>query len=191
MSRIFPLALALIVLAPADPVTGPAGVYTVTTTGPTRITSGDGWVKIEWEVEPTVPPKPPDPGPGPVNPVKPPDPGPVSPPPSPPAPTPSIGPLAAPIWVAAVYDRATAASLPAGQQALLLSKTITAELQPFGATWSSWDKSDPGMKDWQADAGTTYPVLLVIWAKGTRSKTFPLPADETAAVAFVKQIRGL
>jgi hypothetical protein len=81
MNRLTLLALVTLLALPGsgDPVTGPAGVYTVTTTGPTRVTSGEGWVKIEWEVEPVVP--------APPNPTKPPDPAkpdpPVAPPPAP------------------------------------------------------------------------------------------------------------
>jgi hypothetical protein len=52
----------------APPVTGPAGVYTVTTGGPTRITSGTGWVLLQWDGGPDVLPKPPSPIP--VKPVQ-------------------------------------------------------------------------------------------------------------------------
>jgi hypothetical protein len=86
MNRLTLLALVTLLALPGsgDPVTGPAGVYTVTTTGPTRVTSGEGWVKIEWEVEPVVP--------APPNPTKPPEPAKPDPPPvaPPPAPTPAV-----------------------------------------------------------------------------------------------------
>ncbi len=188
MNRFIPLALMMIAIwGGGDTITGPAGVYTVTTSGQTVITSGPGWVKIEWDagvpVEPSVPDKPSPPV------VKPPDPGlPVTPTPSPP--TVALPVLTGPIWVAAVYDRSTAVSLPAGQQALLLSKTITPTLAKLDATWSSWDKSDPGLKGWGPDAGTTYPALLVIWNQGTVSKSWPLPIDEAAMTAFVGKLRG-
>ncbi len=187
MNRAIPLILMVVLTAwgGGDSTSGPAGVYKfeITTTGPTTITRGDGWYKIEWDVEPTIPAKP-DP---PV--VKPPDPGlPVTPTPAPP--TVALPVLTGPIWVAAVYDRSTAVSLPAGQQALLLSKTITPTLAKLDATWSSWDKSDPGLKGWGPDAGTTYPALLVIWNQGTKSQSWPLPADENTAVAFVGKLRG-
>jgi hypothetical protein len=45
------------------PFTGPAGVYTVTTGGPTRISSGAGWVLLQWDGGADVGPKPPTPVP--------------------------------------------------------------------------------------------------------------------------------
>jgi len=60
------------------PVTGPAGVYTVKTTGPTRITGGTGWVQIDWDVDGQVV-KPPRPAPSPAPlPAPPPAPAPVA-----------------------------------------------------------------------------------------------------------------
>jgi hypothetical protein len=60
--------LALPASVDTPPVTGPAGVYTVTTTGPTRITSGTGWILLQWDGAPDVLPKPPTPVP--VKPVQ-------------------------------------------------------------------------------------------------------------------------
>lgn len=181
MNRAFLLALfASITVTGADSVTGPAGVYTVTTTGPTTVTSGPGWVRIEWEVEPTVPVKPP--------PVKPPEPQP--PPPGPTTPAVEVPTLSGPIWIAAVYDKTTANTLPQGQQTLLTSKIISSELKALDITWSSWDKSDKGLEPWGPDAGSTYPVLLVIWNQGAKSKTFPLPSDIPDMVVFGKKLRG-
>jgi hypothetical protein len=60
----------LAVHASSDPVTGPAGVYTVTTSGPTRITSGAGWVLLQWSDGPDVGPLPKPPSPIPVKPAQ-------------------------------------------------------------------------------------------------------------------------
>lgn len=149
---------------------------TVSATIGTKITGGPDWVKVEWQAEPTVPEKP-------VKPDPPPPPGPTT-------PSVDVPTLTGPVWIAAVYDRSTADTLPPSQQALLLSKTLFDQLKTLQITWSSWDKSDPGLKDWMADAGSTYPTLLVIWAGGHKSKTFPLPTDDVAMLSFAKKLRG-
>jgi hypothetical protein len=64
VNRLF--GLVLLVLATAGtstdtlPVSGPAGTYTVKTSGPTRISSGPTWVRLDWDaggqvVTPPVP----------------------------------------------------------------------------------------------------------------------------------------
>jgi len=46
----------------APPVSGPAGAYTVRTGGPTRITSGPTWVRLDWTIDAqAVQPPAPDP----------------------------------------------------------------------------------------------------------------------------------
>lgn len=177
--------LTLLALATADvPITGPAGVYTVETAGPTTVTSGPGWVKISWEAEP-VPTKP-------VEPTKPPDPGPTVPPPPTPAPTVDVQPIAqGPAWIAAVYDESKLSSYPPGQQALLQSKTIGASLKPLGITWSAWRHVDPGLGKWSADiANKPLPLVLVISGGGHTVLVYPLPADEQAMGEMAKKLRG-
>lgn len=188
MNRITLLVLSLILWAPTiDLVTGPAGVYSVTTSGPTRVTSGSGWVKIEWEVEPSTltPPEP----------VKPPEPGPTVPPP-PIVPTPSspdVSPLkAGPAWIAAVYDEHKASSYPPGQQALLLSKTVGPALKAQQITWSVWKATDfDANGKWSGDiAGKPLPLILVISNQGHTSTVYSLPGDETAMMAMAQKLRG-
>jgi hypothetical protein len=176
----------------SDPVTGPAGVYTVTTTGPTRVTSGEGWVKIEWEVEPVVP--------APTNPTKPPDP--AKPDPSvapPPAPTPaaSLPVLVGQVWMLAVYDSAKAGSYPPGQQAILLppdkggSVSIGAALKSMQISWQPRDQADPVLKEWIADAQAKgLPAVVVIGNAGKTSLVVPLPADEAGVLVLARKIRG-
>jgi hypothetical protein len=195
MNRITLLALvASISLGSAsDPVTGPAGVYTVTTTGPTRVTSGDGWVKIEWEVEPVVP-RPPDP-------AKPDPPPVVTPPPivTPPVTTPavSIPVLTGQVWMLAVYDTSKAGSYPPGQQAVLLppdkggSATIGPALKALQISWQPRDQADPVLKEWTADAQSKgLPAIVIIGNAGKSSTVVPLPADEAGVLALAKKIRG-
>jgi hypothetical protein len=62
--------LAVHASSDALPVTGPAGVYTVTTGGPTRISSGAGWVLLQWSDGPDLGPLPKPPSPVPVKPVQ-------------------------------------------------------------------------------------------------------------------------
>jgi hypothetical protein len=192
MNRLTLLALVAMSLAPTgDPVTGPAGVYSVTTTGPTRVTSGDGWVKIEWEVEPVVP-KPPDPA-KPPEPVKP-DPPVVT----PPAPTSSVSipTLTGQVWMLAVYDTAKAGAYPPGQQAILLppdkggSASIGAALKAMQISWQPRDQTDPVLKEWVADAQGKLPAIVLIGNAGKTSAVVPLPADEAGVLALAKKIRG-
>lgn len=191
MNRLTPLALlaTLSLGSLGDPVKGPAGVYTVTTTGPTRVTSGEGWVKIEWEVEPVVPPPP--------EPTKPIDPSPgVTPPPAP-TPAVSVPTLTGQVWMLAVYDATKAGSYPPGQQSLLLppdkggSASIAAALNARQIVWKPRDQSDSGLKDWIADAQAKgLPAVVVIGDAGKTSFVVPLPADGTGVLALAKKIRG-
>jgi hypothetical protein len=196
MNRFTLLALASILWAPPiDPVTGPAGVYTVTTTGPTRVTSGEGWVKIEWEVEPVVP--------APPNPTKPPEPAKPDPPPvvtpPPPAPEPavSIPTLTGQVWMLAVYDTAKAGSYPPGQQAILLppdkggSVSIGAALKSMQISWQPRDQADETLKTWTADAQAKgLPAVVIIGNAGKTSFVVPLPADEAGVLSLARKIRG-
>lgn len=194
MNRLTPLALlATISLGSAsDPVKGPAGVYSVTTTGPTRVTSGEGWVKIEWEVEPVVPTPP--------EPAKPVEPPPVVTPPPAPAPSGpavSIPVLTGQVFMLAVYDSTKASSYPPAQQAILLppekggSASIAAALKAREIFWRPRDQSDPGLKDWVADAQAKgLPAVVVIGDAGKTSFVVPLPADGTGVLELAKKIRG-
>lgn len=191
MNRLTPLALlAVLSLGSAsDPVKGPAGVYSVTTTGPTRVTSGEGWVRIEWEVEPVVP-TPPEPA------------KPIEPPPTvtpPPAPTPavSIPTLEGNVWMIAVYDSAKVGSYPPGQQSVLLppdkggSASIGAALKARQIFWQPRDQADKVLKEWIADAQAKgLPAVVVIGNAGKTSFVVPLPADGTGILDLAKKIRG-
>lgn len=191
MNRLTPLALVTIISlgSASDPVTGPAGVYTVTTTGPTRVTSGQGWVKIEWEVEPVVPTPP--------EPAKPVDPPPTVTPPPAPTPEVSVPTLTGQVFMLAVYDSAKAGTYPPGQQAILLppekggSASLAAALKAREIFWRPHDQSDPGLKEWIADAQAKgLPAVVVIGDAGKTSFVVPLPADGTGVLALAKKIRG-
>jgi hypothetical protein len=170
----------------------PAGTYSVTTEGPTKITTGDNWVHIEWEVEPVVP--------APPNPTKPPEPTKPDPPVAPPpAPTPdvSLPVLKGQVWMLAVYDTAKAGNYPPGQQAILLppdkggSVSIGAALKSMQISWQPRDQADETLKTWIADAQAKgLPAVVVIGNAGKTSLVVPLPADEAGVLALARKIRG-
>jgi len=180
MNRTSLLALAFVV-APATPglVTGPAGVYTVTTSGPTRVSSGDAWVRLDWDTLPPTPtptPTPPDP----------------TPPPNPtPAPTPVPTLVLAPHTVIFVAEKNQ--SLTPGQRALQASTTIKdllLNLNPRNQ-WASVDIKTVTIKDWLPEinkAGT--PCVLILGSKpgGTGYEVIPQPADEASVLAEVQRL---
>lgn len=182
ISRLFPLALASLLWAPTGDMTGPAGVYTIVTTGPTKVSSGDGWLKLEWsEGSPGTPPpivSPPPPTP------------PPAPPPSPPV---DVIPISSgPAWIAAVYDPAHLSDLPDGQKALLANKTLFGQLKSQQITWSVWKADDFFQAKWGQDiAGKPLPLLLVIWSQGNRTAVYPLPRDDAGLFVMVNKMRRL
>jgi hypothetical protein len=207
INRFFLLVLTTILtVSAADQVVGPAGIYTVTTSGPTRLTSGEGWVKIEWEVEPSTPTPPP---PTPTKPVE--SPPVVTPPPVvvPPvvAPTPTLPatPLTGQVWILAVYDAAKAGGYPATQQAILLppskggSATLGPALAKLKISWQPREINDPVLDgasaggSWKADAlKQGVPCVIAIADQGGKvvSYPFPLPADEAAVIELGKKLVG-
>lgn len=207
ISRLTLLALVALVLAPTDPVTGPAGVYTVTTSAPTRITSGPGWIKFEWKTDDT--PEPPPPGPVEPPAVKPPPVEPEKPPPVEPPPVEPAGPatpLTGQVWFLAVYDTTKAATYPSAQQAILLppskggSPTINGAMKSLTISWQPHDINDqvlagssPDGGSWKADAMRQgIPCLIAIGMQDGKlvSYAFPLPRDEVTAIALGKKVTG-
>jgi hypothetical protein len=216
INRFFLLVLTTILTVSAtDQVVGPAGTYTVTTSGPTKVTSGEGWVKIEWEAEPSTPTPPP---PTPTKPVE--SPPVVTPPPVvvPPVvgPTPAMPatPLTGQVWMLAVYDQTKAGAYPPAQQAILLppskggSATLAEALAELKIVLEKHDINDQVMKGSNAvpdpqnpDKITTWkgealkqglPCLIVINNPGGKLQwwPFPLPADEAAMIELGRKMVG-
>lgn len=194
------------------PIAGPAGSYTFSIPGAVRISYGPTWIRIEWDaaVAPPIKPAPVDPGvvkpPAPVDPEPPQPPSPA--PPEPVTPVPQVGPIAGNLFLVAVYDKSKFATYPAGQQALLASKTIGPALEKSQIFWRPFDVNNPELADrpdeitgaivngsgWASKAKAVgLPALLIIGQGGAivpMGTGFSLPVDEASVLALAKKLRG-
>lgn len=153
-------------------VTYPAGTVQIAVPAAFTLEQGPGYLTLRWGATPNpTPPTPPAP-------------------PNPPAPVVTNNPL----WVVAVVDKS--ATLPAGQAALVASKTIGPALADLNATWRVYDPHDASTAAWFAAWGDKVPkspglfVLEVTPGKTSVYSTGALPDNEGALTLYVKSARG-
>lgn len=162
-------------------ITYPAGVYSVQFAvptpfaGPFVISQTATSITISWGAAP-VPPVP------------------VPPTPPPPTPTPVPIPVSTPVYVAMVHDKTQ--TLPASQEALKTSTTISTAVKALNGIWACVDVASPVFTDWVAEAKAVgLPALMVINVDatnhGTKFEAVPLPASgEPGVMIELNRLRG-
>jgi hypothetical protein len=159
-------------IAQSPVIVYPAGVYQVTTPGPTTVTITSTSVTFSWGVTP-VPPTP------------------TPPVPVPPAPSP-IPILTGHVWALAIYD--PDATLPAAQQLALISPTLQASALLKDVDFQSHPKADPIIASWIPHVTTGYPTLLLVQrdvsGKGVLAYSAALPGSEADILSLVNKVRG-
>ena len=113
---------------------------------------------------------------------------PGGPPPQPPAP-----PVAGKFWVVGVFDLSSLFSLPAGQQAIYASPTLSTAVAPLGGYWRKFDTASPEVSSsgppWaQAALKAGLPALVIVQSDGTVALAQSLPSDEPGVLAAVQSI---
>lgn len=177
----------------APVITAPAGVYTVVTTGVTKILATSSSITFSWSPVPGPPvpgPTPPTPGPGPA-PV-PPVPGPTPPPPGPgPAPTPPAE--TAHLWVVSVFDVDRISEMTPAQQLARVSATLGPALKKLDASYEEVSTKDPDAAKF-APGVTNFPVVTILKADPSGKAVVVVPAspliDEASVIAAVSKLRG-
>lgn len=164
----------------AQTVVGPAGAYSVETTGATKVEYGRGWVRISWVESPA-----PNPGPTP-SPDPDPDPEPPPPPPSPVA--------TGKLWITIVYDSDTETQEQADVRVSLATSPEWAAINARClAVEDSQDVLDRAKL--RKYVGDRPCVIIQEQAPGESTakviKTIANPADKATVVNEVKALRGL
>ncbi len=163
------LGLACVASAQSPPIVYPAGVYTVTTSGPTVITYSASSVTLTWTVAPTPTPVPPAPTPEPV-------------------PT-----LTGHVWALVVYDPAV--TLTTAQTAALNSTTLRASALLQDVDVQCFKSTDATVASWH----TSYtkiglPAILFVQkapsGQGVLGYGATLPASEADILSLVSKVRG-